>query len=180
MPANGWRPARRRPTLRGRPAGPQLRARHRDQGPQGRRPPVDRAAQADRGGSGRCVWEQDEAMHETRLSGVNDEHLKVTLERLKRRYGVAVDSRPAGDRLQGIDPQDRHPARPPQEAVGRPRPVRRLRDRGEAAAARRRLRVRRQDHRRRRSPSSGSRRSRTACATRWSRGRSASRWSTSR
>lgn len=39
-------------------------------------------------------WEQDEALHETRLHGVNDEHLKVTLERLKRRYGVAVDSRP--------------------------------------------------------------------------------------
>ncbi len=39
------------------------------------------------------TWEQDEAMHETRLRGVNDEHLKVTLERLKRRYGVAVDSR---------------------------------------------------------------------------------------
>jgi elongation factor G len=39
------------------------------------------------------LWEQDEAMHETRLRGVNDEHLKVTLERLKRRYGVAVDSR---------------------------------------------------------------------------------------
>ena len=40
------------------------------------------------------LWEQDEALHETRLRGVNDEHLKVTLERLKRRYGVAVDSRP--------------------------------------------------------------------------------------
>ncbi|HKR25383.1 MAG TPA: elongation factor G, partial [Allosphingosinicella sp.] len=39
------------------------------------------------------LWEQDEAMHETRLKGVNDEHLKVTLERLRRRYGVAVDSR---------------------------------------------------------------------------------------
>ncbi|MDB5698158.1 MAG: elongation factor [Alphaproteobacteria bacterium] len=37
-------------------------------------------------------WEQDEALHETRLSGVNDEHLAVTLARLKRRYGVAVDS----------------------------------------------------------------------------------------
>ena len=32
-------------------ADAQLRARHRDQGPQGRRPPVDRAPQADRGGS---------------------------------------------------------------------------------------------------------------------------------
>jgi elongation factor G len=39
-------------------------------------------------------WEQDEALHETRLKGVNDEHLKVTLDRLKRRYGVAVDARP--------------------------------------------------------------------------------------
>jgi elongation factor G len=38
-------------------------------------------------------WEQDEVLHETRLRGVNDEHLKVTLDRLKRRYGVAVDSR---------------------------------------------------------------------------------------
>jgi elongation factor G len=40
------------------------------------------------------LWEQDEALHETRLKGINDEHLKVTLDRLKRRYGVAVDSRP--------------------------------------------------------------------------------------
>ena len=39
------------------------------------------------------AWEQDEAMHETRLRGISDEHLKVTLARLKRRYGVAVDSR---------------------------------------------------------------------------------------
>jgi len=39
-------------------------------------------------------WQQDEALHETRLRGVNDEHLKVTLDRLGRRYGVAVDSRP--------------------------------------------------------------------------------------
>ncbi|HEY0012975.1 MAG TPA: elongation factor G [Allosphingosinicella sp.] len=38
-------------------------------------------------------WEQDEALHETRLRGVNDEHLKVTLDRLKRRYGVAVEPR---------------------------------------------------------------------------------------
>jgi elongation factor G len=39
-------------------------------------------------------WEQDEALHETRLRGVSDEHLNVTLARLKRRYGVAVDSKP--------------------------------------------------------------------------------------
>jgi elongation factor G len=40
------------------------------------------------------AWEQDEALHETRLKGISDEHLKVTLARLKRRYGVAVDSKP--------------------------------------------------------------------------------------
>ncbi len=38
-------------------------------------------------------WDQDEALHETRLRGVSDEHLKVTIARLKRRYGVAVDSK---------------------------------------------------------------------------------------
>ena len=37
-------------------------------------------------------WEQDEALHETRIKGVSDEHLNVTIARLKRRYGVAVDS----------------------------------------------------------------------------------------
>lgn len=39
------------------------------------------------------AWEQDEALHETRLLGINDEHLKVALERLKRRYGVVVETR---------------------------------------------------------------------------------------
>jgi elongation factor G len=38
-------------------------------------------------------WEQDEALHETRIKGVSDEHLNVTIARLKRRYGVAVNSR---------------------------------------------------------------------------------------
>jgi elongation factor G len=38
-------------------------------------------------------WEQDELLHETRLRGVSSEHLNVTIARLKRRYGVAVDSR---------------------------------------------------------------------------------------
>jgi elongation factor G len=39
-------------------------------------------------------WEQDEAHHETRLHGISDEHLTVTIARLKRRYGVAVDYKP--------------------------------------------------------------------------------------
>jgi elongation factor G len=34
--------------------------------------------------------EQDEASHELRLRGVNDEHLKAALAKLKRRYGVEV------------------------------------------------------------------------------------------
>jgi elongation factor G len=37
--------------------------------------------------------EQDEATHEMRLRGVNDEHLNTVLARLKRRYGVEVKSR---------------------------------------------------------------------------------------
>lgn len=37
--------------------------------------------------------EQDEASHELRLSGVNEEQLNVALARLKRRYGVGVTSR---------------------------------------------------------------------------------------
>ncbi|MDV3257912.1 MAG: elongation factor G, partial [Sphingomonas sp.] len=35
--------------------------------------------------------EQDEASHEMRLRGVNDEHLRTTLAKLKRRYGVEVN-----------------------------------------------------------------------------------------
>jgi elongation factor G len=34
--------------------------------------------------------DQDESSHEMRLRGVNDEHLKTTLAKLKRRYGVEV------------------------------------------------------------------------------------------
>ena len=39
------------------------------------------------------TWEQDEALHQTRLKGVSDEHLNVTIAKLKRRYGDAVDSK---------------------------------------------------------------------------------------
>jgi elongation factor G len=39
-------------------------------------------------------WMQDEATHETLLRGINDEHLAVVLDRLQRRYGVSVESRP--------------------------------------------------------------------------------------
>jgi len=40
------------------------------------------------------VVEHDEANHELRLRGVNDEHLNTVLARLQRRYGVAVKSHP--------------------------------------------------------------------------------------
>lgn len=39
------------------------------------------------------AWTQDDATHETVLRGINDEHLAVVLERLQRRYGVAVQTR---------------------------------------------------------------------------------------
>jgi elongation factor G len=39
-------------------------------------------------------WTQDDASHETLLRGVNDEHLALTVARLQRRYGVAVDTAP--------------------------------------------------------------------------------------
>ena len=38
--------------------------------------------------------DQDEASHEMRLKGINDEHLATVLARLKRRYGVEVRSKP--------------------------------------------------------------------------------------
>lgn len=37
-------------------------------------------------------WTQDDISHETLLHGINDEHLNVTLQRLKRRYGVDVET----------------------------------------------------------------------------------------
>ena len=40
------------------------------------------------------IVEHDDANHEMRLRGVNDEHLNTVLARLKRRYGVEVKSHP--------------------------------------------------------------------------------------
>ena len=40
------------------------------------------------------VVEHDDANHEIRLKGINDEHLNTVLARLKRRYGVEVKSHP--------------------------------------------------------------------------------------
>ena len=43
---------------------------------------------------GGLIVEHDDANHEIRLKGVNDEHLNTVLARLKRRYGVEVKSHP--------------------------------------------------------------------------------------
>jgi elongation factor G len=43
---------------------------------------------------GGLIVEHDEATHEIRLRGVNDEHLNTVIGRLKRRYGVEVKSHP--------------------------------------------------------------------------------------
>jgi elongation factor G len=43
---------------------------------------------------GGLIVEHDDANHEIRLKGVNDEHLNTVLVRLKRRYGVEVKSHP--------------------------------------------------------------------------------------
>ena len=64
--------------------------------------------------------------------------------------------------LQGDDPQGDGGARAPQEAVGRPRPVRRRGDRDRAAAARLRLPVRRRRSRAASCRASSFRRSRSA------------------
>src|SRR3546814_7407527 len=39
------------------------------------------------------VCASDLLLHETLIKGVNDEHLAVTIDRLKQRYGVVVDTR---------------------------------------------------------------------------------------
>ena len=43
---------------------------------------------------GALVLEQDDANHEMRIRGVNDEHLNTVLAKLKRRYGVEVKAHP--------------------------------------------------------------------------------------
>ncbi len=118
--------------------------------------------------------------HEVVLWGQGEMHLRVTTERLSDRYGVAIERRQPTRRLSRDHPQRRRAARPAQEAVRRSRPVRRCRARHQADAARRRLLLRGEDHRRRGAaqlhPLGRGRRSSTRSST----ARSASRWSTSR
>ena len=74
--------------------------------------------------------------HQMVLWGQGEMHLRVALERLKRKYGVEADVQAAPAALQGDDQEGHRDPRPAQEAVGRPRPVRRRGARHQAAAAR--------------------------------------------
>jgi elongation factor G len=51
---------------------------------------LNKLTEEDRGLS----WETSDGTHETLLRGINDEHLALALERLKRRYGLEVNVRP--------------------------------------------------------------------------------------
>lgn len=51
---------------------------------------LNKLTEEDRGLS----WETAEGTHETLLRGLNDEHLSLALERLKRRYGLEVNVQP--------------------------------------------------------------------------------------
>ena len=94
-------------------------------------------------------FEQDPELQQSLLWGQGEMHLRVALDRLTlqvphRGRGPGRRTRPTAR------PSARAPRpRPPQEAERRPRPVRRRQDRDPAAPARRGLRVRRQDRRRR-------------------------------
>ena len=98
------------------------------------------------------------------LSGHGEMHLRVIIERLEGRNQIPVERHAPAVPYRETIRKTVTAARPPQEAVGRPRPVRRRRDRHQAAAARLRLPVHRNRHRRRGAEDTTSPRSRQACA----------------
>ena len=89
------------------------------------------------------VFVQDQEAGEMKLFGQGEMHLRVALERLAARFGVTVETQKPVRRLSRNHPPHRFGARPPQETIGRPRPVRRRRARRRAPAARRRIRLQR-------------------------------------
>ena len=118
--------------------------------------------------------------HEVVIWGQGEMHLRVAAERLGDRYAVPVTTKPPTVGYQRDHPQAGDRARAAQEAVRRPRPVRRHGAGDQAAAARLRLQVRGPHHRRRGAaqlhPGGGGGRDRRRSST----ARSASRWSISR
>ena len=87
--------------------------------------------------------------HDIVLWGQGEMHLRVALERLHDRFGVKVKSQPPAIGYQETIRKADHPARPAQEAIRRPWPVRRRGAGDQADAARRRLCLRRKGGRRR-------------------------------
>ncbi len=104
----------------------------------------------------------DQITHEILLQGQGEPHLRAVIERLKIALQCRSGHRAALDAVQGNHPQERRKTRPAQETNRRSRPVRRLHHPSEAVAARRRLRVHRQDPRRRHTAAMDSRRSKPA------------------
>ena len=193
-PARRWRSAGSRRSTRARRCRPRRPAARRSRRPS-RREPVygvaigvkDRKDEVKLTGALARLMEEDPSLrlehakdtHQMVLWGQGEMHLRVALERLKRKYGVEASSQAAPAALQGDHQEGHRDPRPAQEAVGRPRPVRRRGARHQAAAARLGLPVRREDHGRRGAALSSSRRSRSAWRTSCSTARSAaSRWST--
>ena len=123
---------------------------HRDfgEGAQGRRQARPGAQQARRGRSldhhrAQCRDPRSGAVGPGRNASAR-RHRAVERP-LRRRHRAAHAER----RLPRDHPQGHRPARPPQEAIRRPRPIRRRRARHQAAAARLRLHLRGKNHRRR-------------------------------
>ena len=108
--------------------------------------------------------EHNKELNETIIRGLSDLHLKLTLERMKERYGVEVTSRPPRIAYrETIGAKGRRPPSP-QEADRRRGPVRRGLPAHRTVAARRRFRVRRRDQGRHDSRPVHALRSRKACA----------------
>ena len=149
------------------------------QGAQGRRQARRRLYQADRGGSLAQRRAQRREPRGGDLGPGRDASARGGRAARRPLCGAGHDAAADG-RLSRDHPQAGHGARPPQEAVRRPRPVRRHGAGDQAAAARLRLQVRGQDHRRRGAaqlhPGGGGGRASTGSST----ARSASRWSISR
>ena len=104
--------------------------------------------------------------HQLVLWCMGEAHADVLLDRLSSRYGVAVDTVSLRVPLRETVVDVGARARPERQADRRARRVRDLPDRGGAAAERRRLRVRRQDRRRRGAHGSSSPRWRRASGRR--------------
>ena len=79
------------------------------------------------------------------IAGLTQVHVEVTVERMKSRFGVEIDLHPPRVPYRESIRQPGGRPRPLQEAVRRPRPVRRLQDRDRARRGRRRPRLRQQD-----------------------------------